>query len=88
MTVDYRRLSPFFIVLVRKLGTGLQYQRLRDSAPRLAMRAATQPGQINDHRDQQPQKIDSRRRHATVKFPCVYDRGTRCFLAAPQIFAS
>ena len=77
MTVDYRRLSPLFIVLVRKLGIGLQYQRLRDSAPRLAMRAATQPAQINYHREQQPQEIDSRRRHATVKFPCVYDRGER-----------
>src|ERR1035437_9570492 len=54
-----------------------RYQRLRDSAPRLAMRAATQSAQINDHRDQQPQKIDSRRRHASVQFPCVYDRGER-----------
>jgi len=77
MTADYRRLSPCFIVLVRKLGVGLQYQRLRDSAPRSAMRAGTQPAQINYHREQQPQEIDSRRRHATVKFPCVYDRGER-----------
>ena len=50
---------------------------LRESAPRLAMRAAAQPAQINDHRDQQPQKIDSRRRHAAVQFPCVYERGER-----------
>jgi len=77
MSFDYRRLSPFFIVLVRKLGIGLQYSRLRDSAPRLAKRAATQPYQINYHRDQQPQKIDSRRWHATVQLPCVYDRGVR-----------
>ena len=41
------------------------------------MHAATQPAQINYHRDQEPQEIDSRRRHATVKFPCVYDRGER-----------
>src|ERR1039458_7522514 len=41
------------------------------------MRAATQPAQINYHRDQQPQQINSRRRHAAVQFPCVYDRGER-----------
>ena len=41
------------------------------------MRTLAQSAQINYHRDQQPQKIDSRRRHATVKFPCVYDRGER-----------
>ena len=52
-------------------------QRLRDSAPRSATRTATKPAEINDHRNQQPQKIDSLRRHATVKFPCVYDRGKR-----------
>jgi hypothetical protein len=39
MTFDYRRLSPFFLVLVRKRGIGQQYQGLHDSAPRLAMRA-------------------------------------------------
>jgi len=52
-------------------------QRLRDSAPRLAMRAPTKPAEINDHRNKQPQKIDPLSRHATVKFPCVYDRGER-----------
>jgi len=41
------------------------------------MRTTSQPAQIDDHRDQQPQKIDSHRRHAAVQFPCVYDRGDR-----------
>src|ERR1017187_248537 len=41
------------------------------------MRAATQSAQINYHRNQQPQQINSRRRHAAVQFPCVYDRGER-----------
>ena len=48
-----------------------------DSAARLAMRAAAEPAQINDHGNQQLQKIDPRCRHAVVKFPCVYDRGER-----------
>src|ERR1700691_647540 len=48
-----------------------------DLAPGLAMRAATQAAQVDDHCDQQPQKIDSRRRHAAIKFPRVYDRGKR-----------
>jgi len=49
---------------------------LRKSAPRLAMRAA-QTAQIKYHRDQQPQEIDSRRRHAAVQLPCVYKSGER-----------
>jgi len=68
-----RKFSPFFFVLVRKLG----HRAIEPSPPRSIITS-----------DQQPQKIDSRRRHDAVKFPCVYDRGTRCFLAAPRIFAS
>ena len=43
------------------------------SAPRLAMRSPSQPSQIDDHRDQQPHEIDSRRRHAAIKLPRVDD---------------
>ena len=39
------------------------------------MRATTQPAQIDDRRDQQPQQIDPRRGHVAVEFPCVNDRG-------------
>jgi hypothetical protein len=41
------------------------------------MRPAAQAAQIDNHRNQQPQKIDPHRGHAAVKFPCVYDRGER-----------
>jgi hypothetical protein len=47
------------------------------SASRLAMRAAAEPTQINYDGDQQPQKINSCRRHAAVQFPGVDDRGER-----------
>src|SRR5580658_5894520 len=41
------------------------------------MRAAAEPAQIDDHGDQQPYKIDSRRGHAVVQFPRVNQRGER-----------
>jgi hypothetical protein len=41
------------------------------------MSAATQPAEINDHCNQQPKKIDSRRRHVAVQLPCVDDRSER-----------
>lgn len=44
---------------------------------RLSAAIGTEPAEINDHRDQHPQKIDSRHRHMTVNFPRVYDRGER-----------
>jgi hypothetical protein len=46
-------------------------------SPRLAMRAATQPAEIDDYGDQKPQEIDSRRRHAAVQFPGIDDGGER-----------
>ena len=56
---------------------GYRYRRLLDSAPRLAMRSPTQSAEINYHCYQEPEKIYPGRRHAIVKFPCVYDRGER-----------
>ena len=39
------------------------------------MRAAAQSAQIDDHSDQQPEEIDSGRRHAAIDFPSIYQRG-------------
>jgi len=41
------------------------------------MGAAAQPAEINDDRDQEPQEVDSRRRHAAVDLPRVDDGGQR-----------
>jgi prepilin-type N-terminal cleavage/methylation domain-containing protein len=66
-----------FTLLEVLVATAIMGIAVAGLAPRLAMRAAAQPAQINYHRDQQPKKIDSCRGHAAVKFPCVYDRGER-----------
>ena len=46
-------------------------------APGLAMGSATQSAKINQHGNQQPNKIDPFRWHAAVDFPGVHDCGER-----------